>query len=409
MSLKIRKTTVLYFVLFVMADHCLWLLSGNVQSKVNELCWIIIFALFLFKFINTNFSQLFNKQKYQFGRIILFTVIMGIYSTLQSYYLHGQSLIQGILPQRFMIGGFFLYFILMKYINEKKYGMKNIEKIFLTIGYCELILYISQYFLINKIQFLQINYTMRLGEIRMNLGAIGVPYVIFYSLNQLFGEKKSWKSIVSIAMGLFYVVVIAKTRIALLAYIISIIGGFMMWKKGGKKKIVIFFLLLTLIVVLTQTELFSYLTDGLKGIDLSTQTRQLGRAYYLKKILSHPILGWGYINTNNVAASRYAGIYSISTGIIAWVDLGVYGLTFFFGIVGLVWFLVLYGKLAMRSYKIGCTGKQTYWMYMLYIIVVSPNSTGFLWYISSTIAFVIWMCLIEKEYRDIIMKGKIKI
>mgnify|MGYP000549950435 FL=1 len=406
MSLKIRKTTVLYFVLFVMADHCLWLLSGNVQSKVNELCWIIIFALFLFKFINTNFSQLFNKQKYQFGRIILFTVIMGIYSTLQSYYLHGQSLIQGILPQRFMIGGFFLYFILMKYINEKKYGMKNIEKIFLTIGYCELILYISQYFLINKIQFLQINYTMRLGEIRMNLGAIGVPYVIFYSLNQLFGEKKSWKSIVSIAMGIFYVVVIAKTRIALLAYIISIIGGFMMWKKGGKKKIVIFFLLLTLIVVLTQTELFSYLTDGLKGIDLSTQTRQLGRAYYLKKILSHPILGCGYINTNNVAASRYAGIYSISTGIIAWVDLGVYGLTFFFGIVGLVWFLVLYGKLAMRSYKIGCTGKQTYWMYMLYIIVVSPNSTGFLWYISSTIAFVIWMCLIEKEYRDIIMKRK---
>ena len=405
MSLKIRKTTVLYFVLFVMADHCLWLLSGNVQSKVNELCWIIIFALFLFKFINTNFSQLFNKQKYQFGRIILFTVIMGIYSTLQSYYLHGQSLIQGILPQRFMIGGFFLYFILMKYINEKKYGMKNIEKIFLTIGYCELILYISQYFLINKIQFLQINYTMRLGEIRMNLGAIGVPYVIFYSLNQLFGEKKSWKSIVSIAMGIFYVVVIAKTRIALLAYIISIIGGFMMWKKGGKKKIVIFFLLLTLIVVLTQTELFSYLTDGLKGIDLSTQTRQLGRAY-LKKILSHPILGCGYINTNNVAASRYAGIYSISTGIIAWVDLGVYGLTFFFGIVGLVWFLVLYGKLAMRSYKIGCTGKQTYWMYMLYIIVVSPNSTGFLWYISSTIAFVIWMCLIEKEYRDIIMKRK---
>lgn len=406
MSLKIRKTTVLYFVLFVMADHCLWLLSGNVQSKVNELCWIIIFALFLFKFINTNFSQLFNKQKYQFGRIILFTVIMGIYSTLQSYYLHGQSLIQGILPQRFMIGGFFLYFILMKYINEKKYGMKNIEKIFLTIGYCELILYISQYFLINKIQFLQINYTMRLGEIRMNLGAIGVPYVIFYSLNQLFGEKKSWKSIVSIAMGIFYVVVIAKTRIALLAYIISIIGGFMMWKKGGKKKIVIFFLLLTLIVVLTQTELFSYLTDGLKGIDLSTQTRQLGRAYYLKKILSHPILGCGYINTNNVAASRYAGIYSISTGIIAWVDLGVYGLTFFFGIVGLVWFLVLYGKLAMRSYKIGCKGKQTYWMYMLYIIVVSPNSTGFLWYISSTIAFVIWMCLIEKEYRDIIMKRK---
>lgn len=406
MSLKIRKTTVLYFVLFVMADHCLWLLSGNVQSKVNELCWIIIFALFLFKFINTNFSQLFNKQKYQFGRIILFTVIMGIYSTLQSYYLHGQSLIEGILPQRFMIGGFFLYFILMKYINEKKYGMKNIEKIFLTIGYCELILYISQYFLINKIQFLQINYTMRLGEIRMNLGAIGVPYVIFYSLNQLFGEKKSWKSIVSIAMGIFYVVVIAKTRIALLAYIISIIGGFMMWKKGGKKKIVIFFLLLTLIVVLTQTELFSYLTDGLKGIDLSTQTRQLGRAYYLKKILSHPILGCGYINTNNVAASRYAGIYSISTGIIAWVDLGVYGLTFFFGIVGLVWFLVLYGKLAMRSYKIGCTGKQTYWMYMLYIIVVSPNSTGFLWYISSTIAFVIWMCLIEKEYRDIIMKRK---
>lgn len=400
-KLKIRKTTILYFILFIMADHCLWFVNSNIQNKINEFCWMVIVVLFFAIFINSNFNQLFNKKKYQFGRIIIFSFVMVVYSSFQSYMLHGQSLKQGILPQRFMIGGFLLYFVLMRYMNNKKYGMESIEKIFLAIGYLELVFYIIQYLLINKLLFLQITYTNRLGGIRMNLGAIGIPYVIFYSLNRLFENKeKSWKWIVSLIAGFFYVIVITKTRIVLIAYIIAIIGGFLIWKKGGRKKFIIFFILIAFIIYLTQTDLFAYLTEGIKGADLSAQTRQLGREYYLAKIIKHPILGCGYINTNNAAAVTYAGVYSISTGIIAWVDLGIYGLTFFFGLVGFIWFIFLYGKMAIKSYKIGIKGKQTYWMYILYLIAISPNSTGFLWYISNTIELVIWICLLEKEYKN---------
>ena len=140
-------------------------------------------------------------------------------------------------------------------------------------------------------------------------------------------------------------------------------------------------------------------------IDLSSQTRVLGRAYYLQKIAEHPILGCGYINTNNTVAVQYSGINSISTGIIAWVDLGVYGLVFFFGIIGLIWFVWMYGKMTYMSYKIASKGDLTYWMYMIYLIVLVPNSTGFLWYLTNTVQFIILMCMMEGEYKKNVLNS----
>ena len=74
-------------------------------------------------------------------------------------------------------------------------------------------------------------------------------------------------------------------------------------------------------------------------------------------------------------------------------------MTFFFGIIGLIWFLILYGKMTLKSYRIAQNGNLTYWMYMLYLIVLSPNGTGFIWYISSTVSFIVWLSLIDGEYK----------
>ena len=154
------------------------------------------------------------------------TVFMGIYSTIQSYILHGQSVIQGAAPQRFMISGFLMYFVLMKYIQEKEYALDMVKRMFLFLGYLELVLYIAQYLLLDHVRFLQISYSnIRLGDIRMNLGSIAVPFVVFYSINNIYiNRKSSWKDAVSIVAGFFYAFVIAKTRIVLAAYIIALIG-----------------------------------------------------------------------------------------------------------------------------------------------------------------------------------------
>ena len=99
----------------------------------------------------------------------------------------------------------------------------------------------------------------------MNLGSIAVPFVVFYSINNIYiNRKSSWKDAVSIVAGFFYAFVIAKTRIVLAAYIIALIGGYMIWKRGGKRKIIVFIALILFVVFLSQTKLFSYLMDGLK-------------------------------------------------------------------------------------------------------------------------------------------------
>ena len=401
MEMKIHKSSLILFLIFFLADHCFWLVNANVQSLTNEFCWMLIVSMFFCTVFVSDCGKLFNTVFYEFGFLVLFTIVMGGYSTIQAVQLHGQSLMQGILPQRFMISAFLLYFVLMKRINNKKGYLERIESVFLAVGCTEMILYISQYFLINTVRFLNITVSYRLDGIRMNLGAIGIPFVIFNSINTVFKNKKLRVfDVLCIAAGLFYSFSIAKTRITLVAYMLAIIGGYLVWKKGGKRKFWAFFIIAVFIVCLSQTSLYSYLIEGINNIDLSSQTRSLGRAYYLKRIAEHPIFGCGYINTNNANAVAYSGMNSISTGTIAWVDLGVYGLTFFFGLLGFTWFVILYSKMAIKAYKIAKKGNLAYWMYMVYSIVISPNGTGFIWYISSTVAFVVWICLIEGNYKE---------
>lgn len=396
MKIRINKTSFFGFLFICLIDHCLWGVNASIQRWVNELCCIVILFLFIMLFGNLDFGRTSGRQKYQYGYIVLFILIMGIYSSIQSYVLHGQPLIQGLLPQRFMISGFLFYFLLMKYINEKENAYENLKKIFLCLGYLELFLYITQYLLFKKIQFLQMNYTIRLNDIRMNLDAMAVPYIIFHAANNIYKNRKiSWKDILSISAGLFYSFVIAKTRIVLAAYILAFIGGYLVWKKGGKKKIYVFFALFAMFVYLSQTELFAFLIMGLKNMDLSAQTRVIGREYYIDRILEHPLFGCGYINLNNAYAATYAGVKSG----IYWVDLGIYGLTFFFGFIGLIWVIILFKKMAVMSFRLTKGGNLTFWMYMLYMIVLSPNGTGFLWYMSNTVGLVIWMSLLEGSYK----------
>ena len=205
----------------------------------------------------------------------------------------------------------------------------------------------------------------------MNI-TIALPFVIFNSINNLFKAKKIIvKDALIIAAGFFYAFGIAKTRALLLAFAVAIIGAFMLWKASGKKKTIGLVIVVIVMVAVSQISLFSFLIEGLNGEDSSSKTRELGREYYLTKIVEHPILGCGYINTENEKAVAYSGKDSLDygQGVIAWVDLGFYGLTFFFGLIGFIWFLILFGRMTYYSYKIAKRGNLTYIMFMLYSII----------------------------------------
>lgn len=395
MSIKIKKFTLILFLLFLGADHCLWLVNSNAQNVITETYCIIIPCILLFCFRKNLLQEPLNKKCYYFGYNILFFVVMAFYSSIQAHFMYGQSIVHTFLLQRNIIAGFLLYFVIMWYINHKSYALESLTKMIFFLGFLELTIYIAQYLLVNQVKFLQSSYTIRMNEVRMNLDAIAVPFVIFYSMNNIYKKKQvTWKEIVALAAGFFYSFVMAKTRIILVAYPVAFIAGYLLWKKGGKKKFIVFFVLVAFFGYLMQTELFSFLIEGLNNIDPSAQTRTFGREFYMQRIMEHPLLGCGYIYLENALASAYAGI---EQGIY-WVDLGVFGIAFFYGGVGVLWFIILYSKILIRSFKIAQNGNYTFWMYSIYLIILSPNGTGYMWYISNTFGLVLWLCLIEGNY-----------
>ena len=398
MSIKIKKITFILFVLFFCADHCLWLVNSNAQNIITETFSIIIPCMLIFCFRKNLLQEPLNKERYHFGYNILFFVIMVFYSSIQAYFMYGQSIIHTFLLQRHIIVGFLLYFVIMWYINHKSYALESLTKMIFFLGLLELTLYIAQYLLIDQVRFLQANYTIRMNEVRMNLDAIAVPFLIFYSMNNIYKNKQiTWKEIAPLVTGLFYSFFIAKTRIVLVAYTVAFIAGYLVWKKGGKKKIGVLFILIAFVCYLAQTELFSLLIDGLNNVDPSAQTRTIGRELYIQRIIQHPLLGSGYIFSGNAKASAYAGI---DQGIY-WVDLGFFGIAFFYGMVGVLWFTILYSKILIRSFKMAKKGNYIFWMYSIYLIILSFNGTGYMWYISNTFGLVLWLCLIEGNYNRI--------
>lgn len=406
MDIKIKKNTLLIFFLFFAADHCLWIVNSNVQNRIIEVYCIVIPCILILCFKNRIFQEPFATDKYYFGHNVLFFIIMALYSSVQAYFLYGQSIVHTFLLQRNIIASFLLYFILMWYINHKSYALNSLTKMIFFLGALELTIYITQYLLVNHVRFLQCNYNIRLNEVRMNLDAIAVPFVIFYAVNNIYKNKQAtWKEIVALLAGLFYSFVMAKTRIVLVAYTLAFLAGYLLWEKGGKKKIIVLFCLIAFVWYLTNTELFSLLIDGLNNLDPSAQTRTIGRELYMQHIMEHPLFGCGYIFSGNALARAYAGI---EQGIY-WVDLGILGIAFMYGVIGVLWFALLYGKIIFQSFKMAKKGNYTFWMYSIYLIVLSPNGTGYMWYVSNTFGLVLWLCLIEGNYKNIYLQNhKIK-
>lgn len=395
-KLEVHKKMIFLFIVFLCADNLLWLGTAQMRTYAKELFWgIILILFFVYVVLRKKWRMVLDKENYQFGRIMLFPIIMAIYSSLKSNFLHNQTLVQGLSPQRFMIIGFLLYFVLIEF--GKSYGLYNeIVDLVLILAKIELVLYVTQFVLINKIIFLQVPTSIRLGSIRMNAGALAVNFLIFHSFNRILMDKKvALKYVFWLSLGFYYAIGIGKTRILLIAYSAALIGAVLVWKNGGKRKIIIFFAILTAIILLMQTELFEFLIDGLKNMDMSAQTRTLGRQYYMSKILQNPIFGCGYINLNNAAATEFSGYYQN----IYWVDLGIYGLVFFFGIIGLVWMALWYLKLGQKSYLIAKAGDYTYWMYFIYILAISINATGFLWNVGDILVYNLFTALVDLKSR----------
>lgn len=208
---------------------------------------------------------------------------------------------------------------------------------------CNLIACIEMFFAKRGFDFLNISVfeKLRNGTPRFIIGETIIVLSFFISCSIVFskGGKRNRRifhvlNIVLTAINLVYII---KTR-TLNLYILSTLMMIPVFKKNIKKKLkflVVF--LISIIITFVSAEYFIPIVKNLIHSDHGVQIRFFTIEYYIEYFKTHYLLGAGYISS-----SPYYETHSIVTGPLGRYypsDVGLIGLMFRSGIIGLIWLI----------------------------------------------------------------------
>lgn len=351
--------------------------------------YILLYIVVFIKYIK------FKKTKYLFKWIMIFPIILAITSSYMGLKVYNQPFMLGFRPQRFFILTYLLYFPLKRMIHCNKKNIEYIKRILIGIGFLELILYITQYFLINKVVFLNMRISTRFGETRLPFESFLLLFLPFIFLNEILNKKNSKLNYFLLGLNLFYLIFVVKTRMVMLGVLSTLSVLIIIYKKGVKKIGVIVLLLFSLLIGINTPIGQSYinsLNSEYRDKDPNAQIRLEAQNFYITETAKTPFLGRGFVNTlfyDAVKISGYVKGYYFN-------DNGIIGFYYLYGLIGVMWVLIIFIKIFVKGYFLQ---KQRNYFYLGYVI----NSfiiciTFFTWYFQhGAFYLVIILTLMEKE------------
>lgn len=285
---------------------------------------------------------------------------------------YGQPFMFGFRPQRFFILTSLLYFPLKRMIECDSQNITRIKNLLISLGTIELILYIFQYLLINKVVFLSMRVSSRFGEVRLPFESLLLLLYPFIVLNELLNKRNVKRNSILLALSFIYIVVVLKTRMVMFGMVGVITFLILIYRSGASKKIYIIFLLLIVGIIGVNTSIgqsyIQSISSENRSIDPNTLIRKEAQEFYITETAKSPITGRGYVNilyNDAVIISKYNKGYYFN-------DNGIIGFYYLYGLIGIGWLLIMFfklSKLSWRAYK----NKSEYWYlgYSIYLVVTS--------------------------------------
>lgn len=402
MEIKFKTIAIWGLLTTVIASENFFYLLDGENTKLlriislNDLCILLsIFWICTIMFLYRNLPS----PKYHFKWIILFSLVLMITSSYQSYLQYNQNVFMGIRPQRFWIVWGLMYFPITKLLFLNKITYEKIVKIIFFIGTLELVIYISQYILQGKIQFLHVGSNDVYSTTRFYVSNIFLILLLFINLDQIFNRKKILRSALYIVAILFVIIIVGKMRMTFIAVIGAIMIGLLIWRRGGILKVIAFsiFIVAALFVSNLEEVKAIFLTLNGQATVNTLNIRELGREFYLSVLKQHPILGGGYINTQWEPAAVASGIYNK----IYWVDNGIFGFAYFYGLLGVIWVMILFGKIYIMASKVRKKLK-CYIFYIMPFYWLIAMYTEMHWYYNSFFVMTLFICMLEAKFRKIV-------
>ncbi|HAT4119821.1 hypothetical protein [Clostridium perfringens] len=343
---------ILLFLLLLFNEHLFYLVDLNkinLAGSFNINDFILIISIIFTIIIYKSTIVLDNKLSKKYKILLYCGIPIIIFSTINAYINYNQPFILSIRPQRFLLL-YLMYFSFVRYFLFYEKSIKKIEKMIIYIGAFICIMYVIQYLLIDKVQFLQVGVGVRFGEARLRFDSF-IIFIEYYFILNKFIDKIKLKYIFILVINIIFITFVIKARLVLIAILIS--SSFILVLKKRKRYIHIYFIIWTILIIMILPNNFVKQYVNSIKLDLSSNTgtyeiRDKGREFYKEKLKDDFLFGEGIINETWPQAVYESGVnkeYFV-------VDNGLYGIAFLYGLTGVTWVIVLYFFILKGAYKI---------------------------------------------------------
>ncbi|SFF09143.1 hypothetical protein [Trichococcus pasteurii] len=384
---KIHTYMLIIFILMM----CRWMyLIPEAIFGVNTDDITLVFFILYYGFCYIKYHKKNEQGKSYKGPIYLALLICFV-AAFKGNVNWEQSIMAGLLPQRYFFFILLSYLPIRNMIYLKKINVKSFLDAIIIVGIVASILYLIQHFTYPKLIFINTLMNQRNG-LRIYVDSVVIELMIMIVFERLLYDKKNkFYHIMVLLLGLAHVFLVSQGRLESSAIIATLFIGFLLWNKVSLLKIwgsgVIFGAVLWVVN--------SGIIDTIIGTQNTLEIRFYGRSLYFEQLfssISNLIFGCGYPN------SLDASIASGSVNYIYLADNGIFAFFYVYGLLGLLFvflFLIRAMGMSWRIYRVG--GNILPLMFLIFNMILAYNITFWWWKLEWIFVLVIYLSYLEHQ------------
>ncbi len=411
--MRINKYCAILFLLLMLELNCF----GFVDKYGLYILGVGYFDIvFFIKILVIGLSIILNIQVFQRRKILLDilpigAIVISITSAVAGNLSSGQPIFSGLWAQREWLSSILLYYPIRIWLEKGKLNYKKIIETLFFASSIYLVICIVQYILIDYVKFLSVSTSSeRYGDVRLVFNTI-LPIVtsafcLATLLSEGSGKKEKRICVVIIACTIILAAFVTKGRMRTLSFIAGMAICALIRRGSIKKKAFSIGVIVLGCFFLMSSPIGQDILDVLwgSGTGLSADTltiRDAESVYYLSKIfesLNSFVFGCGYPN------SSWAPAVALSTPTVGnWTyyttDIGIIGDFYYYGIVGLIWFIAIYLMMLYQGIQIYKKTRNTAFIQIVIVDLIGAMTLVPLLF-STTLVMPLLVALMESLRLD---------
>ena len=348
---KINILTLLLFCIIFFQLNAFYLID-NAQFPIQLQDMAIVLEVIFFLVVYRRKDQ--GKLR-EINGSFLIPVLLAFTSAIMSYIRYQQPFLMGIRAQRAWIVSMLMYYPISMVIRQGRFSIHKLLNLVDGINFIYFVLLLAQFILGDRFMLLEISTNQRYGTIR--LYAVTSFMLISYALHL-------WKLLTInhikvvdcffVFSTIFTYFFITKSRMAMVALMGATVIV-VLKQRLSVRKLLIFSLAIFAFCIFLGTDAGTeilQLAFGGENVVTENDTsviRNIGRDFYISEVTSSLktlIFGCGFINIEwepTLKAVRYnENIFT--------VDNGIFGIVFMYGLLFLIWMVIMYCKYIKEAF-----------------------------------------------------------